>query len=62
MKRFKEKGEIDRELAWSTRPVTAEELWRASWNCPLAHADLGFERRYERLAAAINDIKGMFHR
>jgi hypothetical protein len=60
--RFQEKGEIDRELAWDTdKPVTAEELYQASYpDSELKYADTGFERLYNDLANAMNAIKGMF--
>ena len=60
--RFKDKGEIDKELAWNTdKPVTAEELWNASYpDCPLNWADTGFKELYQNLAKAMNAIKRMY--
>lgn len=53
---------LDWLLAYNTAEVTAEELYNASWDGPLDHADAGFKERYERLAQAINAITKMFFR
>jgi len=48
-------------LAHNTRPVTAEQLWRASYpDCPLEQADTGFKPLYQNLAKAINAITAMY--
>ena len=58
--KINKKTTLDWLLAYNTKPITADELWRASWNGPINHADAGFEEKYERLAVAINDITRMF--
>ena len=60
--RVSRKTTLEELLAYHSRGdyVTADDLWRMSWEGPLKWADTGFEGRYERLAEAINDIIGMF--
>lgn len=53
---------LDWLLAYNTAAVTAEELYNASWDGPLEHADAGFKERYEQLAEAINKITVLFGR
>lgn len=55
-----ERTTLDWLLAYNTAPVTAEELYQASWEGSLDHADSGFKERYEALAAAINRITAMY--
>ena len=58
--RFDDQTPLDYILALNTKPVTAQELWNASYAGSLNEADTGFKAKYERLAAAINDILRMY--
>ena len=53
---------LDWLLSYNTNKVTPEELWNASWDGSLAHADTGFAERYQHLADAINAITAMYGR